>query len=65
MPERGAEEIRKEISAERRRLDEDLDALSAEVRSLVPFLAAGLIALAVLAKGRGVRSGIKLIWKLI
>jgi hypothetical protein len=37
---RGAEEIRKEIAAERERLDADLSALQAELRSLVPLVVA-------------------------
>ena len=41
---RGAEEIRAEIAAERPSLDADLSALQAELRSLVPLVAAGLAA---------------------
>ena len=48
MSERSAEQIRTETAAERQRLDDDLDAFEAEVRSLVPFLVAGLLALALL-----------------
>ena len=41
---RGTAEIRKEIDAERQRLDNDLNELKGEVRSLVPLAAAGLAA---------------------
>ena len=43
---RGAEEIRKEIATERELLDADLTALQAELRSLVPVVAAGLAVVA-------------------
>jgi len=42
MSERGVEEICVEIAAERQRLDADLNALQAELRSLVPLVVAGL-----------------------
>ena len=65
MSERTAEQIRTEMAEERRRLDDDLDDLQAEVRSFVPFLIAGVVALALFTGGRGVRSGLRLIWKLL
>jgi hypothetical protein len=65
MPERGAEEIRKEIAAERRGLDDDLDALRAELRSLIPLVAAGLAVVALVTFRKGTRTGIRMIWKLI
>jgi hypothetical protein len=65
MPERTAEQIRAEIAEERRRLDDDLVALRAEVRSFVPYLIAGVAAVAVLTQGKGLRNGCKLIWKLL
>ena len=43
MSERTAEAIRKELADERRRLDDDLDTLQAELRSFVPYLIAGLL----------------------
>jgi hypothetical protein len=49
MPERTTEEIRKEIAAERLSLHEDIDALKARLRSLVPFVLAGLVGVALLA----------------
>ncbi len=49
MPERTAEEIRKEIADERLGLHEDLDALKAELRSRLPFAIAGVVAAALSA----------------
>ena len=65
MPERGTEAIRKEIAAERDGLDADLDALQAELRSLVPFVVAGVAAVALITFRKGARNGLKLIWKLV
>ena len=65
MPERSAEQIRMELADERRRLDDDLDALQAEVRSLVPYVVAGVVAVALLTGGKGLRTGIRLIWRLL
>ena len=65
MPERGAEEIRKEIAAERVRLGDDMDALHGDLRwlVLVPVLVGGAIAIAIVLKRRHdkpVRTGLKL-----
>jgi hypothetical protein len=49
MPERTAEELRNEIADERLGLHEDFDQLKAELRSRVPFLIAGVLAVALLA----------------
>lgn len=65
MSERTAEEIRKEIVDERRRLDDDLDTLQAELRSFVPYLIAGVVAVALLTGGKGAKTGFRLIWKLL
>jgi hypothetical protein len=65
MSERTAEEIRAELALERRRLDHDLEAFRAELRTFVPALIAGVFALALVTGGRGLRSGVKLIWKLL
>ena len=54
MPERTPEQIRAEIAAERQELAGDLDMLRSDVRSLVPVVLAGAIALV----------GVKLLWKL-
>jgi hypothetical protein len=51
VPERTAEEVRKEIAAERLGLRQDVDALKRELRSLLPFLIAGLSAVAFLVGG--------------
>lgn len=64
MPERRAEEIRQELAAERQRLADDLDALRAEARSLVPVALAGLVAIGLLSRRKGLRTGVKLLWKL-
>jgi hypothetical protein len=52
MSERGPDEIRKEIAAERSHLGEELDALHGELRwlILVPFLIAGGVAIAIVLK---------------
>jgi hypothetical protein len=65
MSERTAEQIRTEIAGERRRLDDDLDAFQAEVRSFVPYLIGGVVAVAVLTGGKGLRTGSRLIRKLL
>ena len=67
MPERNVEVIRGEIADERRRLEEDLDALHAELRPLVllPFLVAGAVAIALLLRGRGLRTGLRAIFRFI
>ena len=62
---RGAEEIRKEIAAERQRLDADLDALQAEIRSLVPLVVAGLAVVALVTFRKSTRTGLRMIWRLI
>jgi hypothetical protein len=49
VPERTAEKIRTEIAAERMRLQEDVAALKARLRSLVPFVAGGVAVAALLA----------------
>jgi hypothetical protein len=65
MPDRGTEEIRKDIAAERERLDDDLSALQSELRSLVPFVAGGLAVVALVTFRKNARSGLRLIWKLV
>ncbi len=63
MSERTAEEIRKEIAVERQGLHEDVDALKAELRSRLPYLIAGVAALALFAVG--LFTGIRRIRKLL
>ena len=70
MPDRGAQEIRKEIAEERSRLGEDLDALHGDLRwlVLVPFLVAGAVAIGIVLKrkrDKPVRTGLKLILRFI
>ena len=65
MSERTAEQIRMEIAEQRRRLDDDLDDLQSEVRSFVPFLIAGVVGLALLTGGKGLKTGVRVIWKLL
>ena len=62
---RGTAEIRKEIAAERQRLDNELNALKGEVRSLVPLAAAGLAVVALVTFRKSARSGLRLMWRLI
>ena len=62
---RGTTEIRKEIAAERQRLDNDLNQLKGEVRSLVPLAAAGLAVVALVTFRKSARSGLRLMWRLI
>ena len=65
MSDRTAEQIRMEMVEERRRLDGELEALHAEIRSLVPVLIAGVVALALVTGGKGLKTGIRVIWKLL
>ena len=62
---RGAAEIRGEIAAERQRLDADLNALQAELRSLVPLAAAGLAVVALVTFRKRTKAGLQMILKLI
>jgi hypothetical protein len=62
---RGTAEIRTEIAAERQRLDNDLNELKGEVRSLVPLAAAGLAVVALVTFRKSARSGLRLMWRLI
>jgi hypothetical protein len=60
---RGAEEIRAEIAAERQSLDADLSALQAELRSLVPLVAAGLAVVALVTFRKSATAGLRMIWR--
>ncbi|HEV8452600.1 MAG TPA: hypothetical protein VGQ45_14295 [Gaiellales bacterium] len=64
MPDRSAEEIRLEIAAERQRLVDDVAALRKEARFVIPVAAAGLVAVAVLARGGASTRVAKLLWRL-
>ena len=62
---RGAKEIREEIATERQLLDADLNALQAELRSLVPLVAAGVAVVALVSFRKRTTAGLRMIWKLI
>jgi hypothetical protein len=64
MSERGAAEIRQELAAERLLLADDLSALRADARSVVPVALAGLVAIGILSRRKGLRTGVKFLWKL-
>ena len=65
MSERNAGQIRKELAAERQGLDDDLDALRGELRSLVPLAAAGVAVIALVTFRKGARSGVRMLWRLV
>jgi len=58
MPERGTAEIRQEMAAERQHLDESREKLLGELRSFVPVVVIGLVALGLITARRGIRRGI-------
>ena len=58
-------EVRKEIAAERQRLDEDLNALQAEFRSLVPVAVAGLAVVALVTFRKSASAGLRMMWRLM
>jgi hypothetical protein len=62
---RGTQEIHKEIAAERQRLDDDLGALQAELRSLVPLVAGGLAIVALVTFRKSAGAGLRMMWRLI
>jgi hypothetical protein len=61
----GVEEIRKEIAAERQRLDDDLNALQAELRSLVPLAAACVAVVALVTFRKSARAGLRTLWRIV
>ena len=67
MSERTTQVIRGEIAVERQRLEDDLDALHGELRPLVlvPFLVVGVIGVGMLLRGRGFRTGAKLVFRFL
>ena len=65
MSERTVEDIRKEMAAERQRLDDDLARLESDVRSLGIFAGAGLIVIALVTWRLGKRRGAATVWKLV
>lgn len=65
MSERTAEDIRNELAAERRHLDDDLARLKSDVRSLGLFMVAGLVVVGVVTWRLGKRKGAGAVWKLV
>lgn len=65
MSERGVDEIRAEIAAERDGLGQDLDALKSELRSLIPFAVAGVAIIALVTFRKGAMSGARMMWRLM
>jgi hypothetical protein len=65
MSDRGVEEIRAEIAAERDGLGQDLAALKAELRSVIPFAVAGIAVVALVTFRKGAMSGAKMMWRLM
>jgi hypothetical protein len=64
MPERRTAGIQAEIASERQSLVDDLDVLRGQARSLVPLVVAGAIVVVLLSKGKHLKVGVKLLWKL-
>ena len=62
---RGTEEIRAEIAAERERLDADLTALQAELRSLVPVVVGALAVVGLVTFRKQARAGLLMLWRLM
>ena len=65
MSERTVEDIRTEMVAERQRLDDDLNRLKSDLRSLAVFVVAGLIVVGLVTWLLGKRSGAQTVWKLV
>ncbi len=62
---RGTEEIRAEITAERERLDADLTALQAELRSLIPVVVGALAVVGLVTFRKQARAGLLMLWRLM
>lgn len=65
MSDRNVDQVRGEIAAERQLLDDDLNALLADVRSLGVLVAAGLAVVALVTWRKGARKGAASVWKLL
>jgi hypothetical protein len=65
MSERTVEDIRTEMVAERQRLDDDLNRLKSDLRSLAVFVVAGLVVVGLVTWLLGKRSGAQTVWKLV
>jgi hypothetical protein len=55
---------RSDFASERQSLVDDLDVLRGQARSLVPLVVAGAFAVVLVSKGKYLKSGVKLLWKL-
>jgi hypothetical protein len=64
MAERGTDQIRQEMAAERQRLGKARDGLRAELRSLVPVAAVALAVVGVITARVGFRAGIGMVRRL-
>ena len=65
MSERGIDEIRAEIEAERDHLGQDLDALKGELRSIIPVAVVGVAVIALVTFRKGAMSGARMMWRLM
>jgi len=65
MSERTIEQIRSDIADERRHLEDEIDSLQAELRSFVPYVIAGVVALALFTGGKGLKTGMRVVWRLL
>jgi hypothetical protein len=65
MSERTVEDIRNELTAERQHLNEDLDRLKSDVRSLALFMVGGLAVVGLVTWRVGKRKGAGTVWKLV
>ena len=65
MSERTVEDIRNEMAAERKSLDDDLKRLKSDLRSLAVFMSAGLVVVAFVTCRLGKRKGAQTMWKLV
>ena len=65
MPKRGSEEIRKDIAAERERLDRELTELQTELRSFTPFVIGGLAVVALVSFRKGALRPLRTVGRLV
>lgn len=65
MSDRSVEDIRNELAAERRALNEDLARLKSDVRSLAVFVVFGLLVVGSVTFFLGKRKGAQTIWRIV
>ena len=63
MPERTAEEIRRELASERQGLADDLDTLHEEAVALKPVVVAGAIGIVLLSQRKRLTSAARFVWR--